>query len=343
MPSDPWKPTRRPERRRVGVAVPPPRHDGPERLSRPRRADADMGSRLGYGPVPPDSLAGAHAPSAFGQRPEALAEDGEASAISAPPGGDRTEALVSNGRSSARVRRFSRRQGVAAGIAAAVAVLGVVLAVTLPGRGASWPTSVSTMRREAARACQNPDVRSEPDQVNFACASPTRRILWVFALLTSGGRPAFVDHGTGRRGLEPIGPVQGGQLAWSLNLHHPYDPSNPVDSLEVAARAINNIIGGATVTGPDGTPVVQPGLESSPANCARYTGSSAVTSRPGFPARCARRVTRAGRAALVADVYRKWVVGASRGTAQRAVVLFENASNPGAPKVQAILKRLPGR
>jgi hypothetical protein len=27
---------------------------------------------------------------------------------------------------------------------------------------------------------------------------------------------------------------------WSLNLHHPYDPANPIDSLAGAARAINN-------------------------------------------------------------------------------------------------------
>ena len=83
-------------------------------------------------------------------------------------------------------------------------------------------------------------------------------------------------------------------MAWSLNLHHPYNPSNPIDSLEVAARAINNIIGGATLTGSDGQPVVQPGLESSPANCLRYTGSAALTSRAGFPSLCAKPVTAGG-------------------------------------------------
>jgi len=95
-------------------------------------------------------------------------------------------------------------------------------------------------------------------------------------------------------------------VAWSLNLHHPYDPSNPIDSIEVAARAINNIIGGATVTGADGSPVVQPGLEGDSANCLRYTGSAALTSRKGFPSLCASPVTSpAGQAALVADIYNR--------------------------------------
>ena len=51
-------------------------------------------------------------------------------------------------------------------------------------------------------------------------------------------------------------------------------------------------------------------------------------------------ISPAGQAALVADVYRKWVVGASPKDAQDAAVLFENAQNPGDPQVQAILKRL---
>ena len=48
-------------------------------------------------------------------------------------------------------------------------------------------------------------------------------------------------------------------MAWSLNLHHPYDPYNPIDSLEVAARAINNIIGGASLTGSTASPAFSPG------------------------------------------------------------------------------------
>jgi hypothetical protein len=185
-------------------------------------------------------------------------------------------------------------------------------------------------------------VKSEPGQVNFACGPATHQILWVFALMTSANNPNFADAKTGRVGLEPITPGQGGMVAWSLNLHHPYDPTNPVDSIEVAARAINNIIGGATVIGVNGRPVVQSGLESDPANCLRYTGSATVISRHGFPGLCARPLTIAGQAALVADVYQRWVVGAAPQAAQNAAVLFGNAKNPGDPRVQAILRHLPG-
>ena len=136
------------------------------------------------------------------------------------------------------------------------------------------------MQSEITAARQNPNVVSEPGQVNFACGKDTSQILWVFALLTSNDNPGPRRRRTGRKGLEPITPAQGGQIAWSLNLHHPYDPFHPIDSLEVAARAINNIIGGATVTGANGNPTVQPaGLESKPGNCARYTGSPAIISR----------------------------------------------------------------
>jgi hypothetical protein len=161
-------------------------------------------------------------------------------------------------------------------------------------------------------------------------------------LMTSNNDPGFADAKTGRRGLEPITPAQGGQIAWSLNLHHPYNPLSPVDSLEVAARAINNIIGGATLTGANGKPAVQPGLESKPENCARYTGSPAVISRAGFPSRCASPVaTPEGQAALVADVYQRWMPGAGAVAAQNVSVLFQNAGDPGDPQVQAILKSLP--
>jgi hypothetical protein len=253
----------------------------------------------------------------------------------------RTEILVNRGRRTAFKTDLSRGRKIAAGTGI-LAVLITILVMVLPGGGASWPASVARVQSEIAAACQNPDVRSEPGQVNFACAASTRQILWVFALLTSGNDPAFTNARTGRQGLEPITPAQGGQVAWSLNLHHPYNPANPGDSLQVAARAINNIIGGATVTGTNGTPVVQPGLESDPANCARYTGSAAVTSRAGFPRLCAMPVTSpAGQASLVADVYQKWVVGSAPQAAQNAAVLFQNANNPGDPRVQAILLHLP--
>jgi hypothetical protein len=208
--------------------------------------------------------------------------------------------------------------------------------------GPSWPSSVATVQDEITTACQNSNVVSEPGQVNFACGKDTSQILWVFALLTSGDNPGYADAKTNRKGLEPITPAQGGEIAWSLNLHHPYNPANPVDSLQVAARAINNIIGGATLTGASGNPVVQPGLESKPENCARYTGSPALVSHAGFPSLCASPVASPeGQAALVADVYQQWMPGATPVAAQNASVLFENANDPGNPQVQAILKTLP--
>jgi hypothetical protein len=256
------------------------------------------------------------------------------------PAADRTEELLSQGRRSARCFRFTRTRMAMAGTAIA-AVLATVGVTVLVNGGASWPAGVAAVERQAGIACRNPDVKSEPGQVNFACASGTRQILWVFALLTSGNNPAYSEAKTGRQGLEPITPAQGNVVAWSLNLHHPYSPASPIDSIQVAARAINNIVGGATSIGANGQPVVQPGLLSDPGNCARYTGSRALTTRAGYPSLCARPVSSpAGQAALVADVYQKWVVGASPKAAHDAAVLFENAQNPGDPQVQAILKHL---
>ena len=253
----------------------------------------------------------------------------------------RTARLVNYGRSNSYQQGPSRGWVFGTGTVA-VALLAAILLLVLPGRGASWPGSVATVQSEIAQACRNPDVMSEPGQVNFACAKGTRQILWVLALMTSGNNPNFIDATTGRRGLEPITPTQGGMLAWSLNLHHPYNPANPIDSLQVAARAINDIVGGATVTGVRGGPVVQAGLEGSPANCARYTGSPAMISRAGFPSVCAKPLTAPqGQAALVADVFRRWVTGAAASAAHDAGVLYANARNPGSPQVQAILKHLP--
>ena len=245
-------------------------------------------------------------------------------------------------RSGAAGRGRSRRsRKVAIGSVAGLAVIGIgALIVLRPGP--SWPASVATVKSQITTACQNPNVAAEPSQVNFACDKDTSQILWVFSLLTSGDDPGYADAKTGRKGLEPITPTQGGEIAWSLNLHHPYNPLSAVDSLEVAARAINNIIGGATLTSANGTPTVQPGLESKPDNCARYTGSAAIISHAGFPSLCASPVTsREGRAALVADVYKQWMPGASPVAAQNASVLFQNAGNPGDPQVQEILKSLP--
>jgi hypothetical protein len=253
----------------------------------------------------------------------------------------RTETLINLGRYNSYRTGLSRTQKAAIGLVLAAGLI-IGMVVMLSGAGASWPASVATVQSQINKACQNPDVVSEPDQVNFACDPATRQVLWVFALMTSGNDPTFNDAASGRLGLEPITPAQGGQVAWSLNLHHPYNPFNPIDSLQVAARAINSIIGGATVTGTGGTSVVQPGLESNAANCLRYTGSSAVSSHAGFPPLCAQPLSGlAGQGALVADVYQRWIVGAPPGAAQDAAVLFENFNNPGDPQVQAILKQLP--
>jgi hypothetical protein len=258
----------------------------------------------------------------------------------------RTQALIDRGRrnakrgAAARPRMPKSRKGVliVAGIAAVITIAALLIFRSSPG----WPPSVATVQSQIETACKNPNVASEPEQVNFACGKDTSQILWVFSLMTSGNNANFSDAKTGRQGLEPITPAQGGQVAWSLNLHHPYSPMDPVDSLQVAARAINNIIGGATLTGSNGKPVVQPGLESNPDNCVKYTGSSAVVSHTGFPDQCAQPVTSTtGQAALVADTYRQWVVGATAAAAYDVGVLFSNASNPGNPQVQTILKSLP--
>jgi hypothetical protein len=292
----------------------------------PDGTESDGG--LPAGPVPVRSPA----------RPESA--EGEPAGPACDPE-DRTADLVNHGRHGARRRHRFRGMVLAAVAAATVAALVTVLVLDMSRAKPGWPASVAKVQRQIAVACQNPDVASEPSQVNFACAKGTRQILWVFALLTSRNNADYASIKTGRQGLEPITPAQGGEVAWSLNLHHPYNAGNPIDSLEVAARAINNIIGGATLTAANGKPVVQSGLLSVAANCARYTGSGAVTSRHGFPDRCAKPITTAaGLGYLVADVFQKWVVGAPPSAAQNAAVLFQNAKDPGDPRVRAILRAL---
>jgi len=257
----------------------------------------------------------------------------------------RTEALINRGRAPAGRSRTQWLRSHLRAIAITLAAFGigiVALVIALPGGGASWPGSVAQVQAEITTACENPNVAAEPSQLDFACAKSTQQVLWVFALLTSGNNPGFVDQTTGRKGLEPIQPTQGGDIAWSLNLHQPYNPANPVDSLQVAARAINNIISGATLTSSSGTPDVEPGLESTAANCQRYTGSALLVTRTGFPARCAQPVsTPSGEAALVTDVFQQWMGGTPSQMASQAGVLFENADNPGNQQVQAILASLP--
>ncbi|HEY1918100.1 MAG TPA: hypothetical protein VGH27_21205 [Streptosporangiaceae bacterium] len=254
---------------------------------------------------------------------------------------DRTETMIIQGRAGAAARRGLTFKHKVIGGSVAVVLLVTVMILVLTSGGPGWPTSVATVQNEVNQACQNANVLSEPGQVNFACAKDTRQVLWVFALMNSNDDANYANAKTGRMGLEPITPAQGGEIAWSLNLHHPYSATNPVDSLEVAARAINNIAGGATLTGSNGRPVVESGLESSSANCLRYTGSTALTKHAGFPSLCAQPVSSAaGQAALVSDVYQKWIVGATPQQAQDAALLYTNAQDPGNPQVQAVLKHL---
>jgi hypothetical protein len=275
----------------------------------------------------------------------ARAANGHARSVPGPrlhPAEDRTRALIDHGRRNVDRKRLSRGRKITI-VTAALVVIVTVLVLVVFRQGASWPPSVATVQSEITTACQNPNVASEPGQVNFACGKMTSQILWIFALMTSNDNPSYTDAKTGREGLEPITATQGGEVAWSLDLHNPYNPANPVDSLEVAARAINNIVGGATLTNAKGNPAVQPGLESNPANCERYTGSSAVIARAGFPDLCAEPVSStAGQAALVGDVYKDWVIGATATATRNVSVLYENADDPGNPQVQAILQTLPG-
>ncbi len=277
--------------------------------------------------------------------PDGGAEPNVAVPGAIPGDGGRTEALINRGRPGPRRPRRRRLRAhwrlIAAGAVTLIAVVAATLVATR-GPGAAWPASVTRVQAQIKQACANPDVAAEPSGLNFACGKDTSPVLWVFALLTSGGNPTFVDQATGRKGLEPVQPEQGGDIAWSLNLHHPYDPASPVDSLSVAARAINNIISGATLTSSTGSAQIEPGLESKPANCQRYTGSAKLATRPGYPAACATPVTSpSGQAALVSDVFRQWMGGTPSRIASEAGVLFENAGNPGDPQVQAILASLP--
>jgi hypothetical protein len=224
----------------------------------------------------------------------------------------RTEALINHGRQRAR-RRQGRNRGrgllrhwrIFAVVAVALTAGIVAVLVTAGGPTPGWPASVAGVQAQIKAACANPDTAAEPSGLNFACGKDTQQVLWVFSLLTSGDNPRYADAATGRTGLEPITPAQGGDIAWSLNLHHPYNPASAADSLTVAARAINNIISGATLTSASGGAAVEPGLESTAANCQRYTGSPKLVSHAGYPASCAAALTSAGTQLLVSDAFQR--------------------------------------
>lgn len=249
---------------------------------------------------------------------------------------DPAAGVVKYGRVVAKSRRHVPSVRVIS-IAVSCLVLLILLVARVAESSPSWPASVAQVQSEVTEACKNPDVRSEPGQVNFACNTP--QMLWVFAYAGSGDRPSFNDPKTGRAGLEPIVPSAGSEVAWSLNLHAPYNPYSPVDSIQVAARAINNIIGGATVTTAHGKPIVQPGLEGVPANCLRYTGSSALTSRAHYPPVCKYPVVHPS--LLVGDVWQRWVAGSTPAQVRAIMVLYINAENPGSAKAQSVIRNLP--
>ena len=147
------------------------------------------------------------------------------------PGPDqRTEALINHGRPRARRSRPRRILGTGGCSRSARSRCWPGSsrrwsrwAAAAPAGRPAWPPS----RPRSSRPAQNPDVAAEPSGLNFACDKDTQPVLWVFSLLTSGNNPSFVDQSTGRKGLEPIQPAQGGDIAWSLNLHHPVQPGQP--------------------------------------------------------------------------------------------------------------------
>jgi hypothetical protein len=344
--------------RRLLAVLPPDGPPGWGNVATPRQAGAPAGEPAAgaAGPPPAAGVRYAYEVDAYGGDPGDHQEPGhdpdpgpfddgpdpDGPGPAGPAG--RTEALINHGRSRAKPARSRRvlAHWRMIAVAAVALVAGIVAVLLVVGSGgASWPASVTTVQAEIKQACENADVAAEPSGLNFACAKDTQPVLWVFSLLTSGDSPGFVDQSTGRKGLEPIQPSQGGDIAWSLNLHHPYNAANPIDSLQVAARAINNIISGATLTSASGGALVEPGLESKAANCQRYTGSAKLVSRSGYPARCAAPLTSAGTAAMVSDVFQQWMGGTPSQIAQQAGVLFQNADNPGDPQVQAILSSLP--
>jgi hypothetical protein len=289
------------------------------------------------GPVAAGTPEGPADPPVPGPVPDGGLADGGA-------GGGQAGALASYRRDAARRpgRRGLIRHWRFFAVGGTALTAGVVAVVVTAGNPApGWPASVATVQAEAETACANPDVAAEPSGLNFACAKGSQQVLWVFSLLTSGDNPRYTDPATGREGLEPITPAQGGDIAWSLNLRHPYNAASPADSLAVAARAVNNIISGATVTSASGGADIEPGLESTAAGCQRYTGSPALVTRAGYPAACAAPLTAAGSADLVSDVFRQWMTGDPARLASDAGVLFENAGNPGSSQVQAILASLP--
>ena len=232
----------------------------------------------------------------------------------------RTEALISHGRQRARrspgagccgTGGCSRSAAVAL-LAGSVAAL-VVSAAGAPAGRRAWPGAGGDQagvrepgrRGGAERAQLRVREGLAAGAVGILAAHQRRqpRVTWT----RDGPQGPGADPArAGRRHrlvAQPAPPVQ---------------PGERVDSLEVAARAINNIIAGATLTSTSGGALVEPGLESTAADCQRYTGSA----RAGDPVRATRRAApprspRRGEAALVGDAFAQWMGGTPSQIAAR--------------------------
>jgi hypothetical protein len=264
----------------------------------------------------------------------------------------RTQRMVEGGRANKyRRRRRPHRRLIGFIVGLALLVIGIFAAVAFWPR-ATWPSQVTTMQKEIPKACQG-NVASAPNGVNFACNPTNWQILWVFALETSGGNPSYGDPATFGMGLEPVDPSHvGGYVRQLMGSSFGYNPVDPTQNLQVAARAINNIVGGAVVT-VQGKQVVQPGLMSIGANCKAYTGSAQVSTPTGgtAPAICSLPITTVqGQGALVNDIWKRWasiIYGKQSKAAQvtpqgarNVAVLFSNAADPGNPSVVKVLQLL---
>ena len=98
-----------------------------------------------------------------------------------PAAGERTQTLIDRGRRSVSRARIPRSRKAVLAVAGLAAVI-VIASVFIFRADPSWPPSVATVRSQITTACQNPNVASEPGQVNFACGKATSQILWVLAI-----------------------------------------------------------------------------------------------------------------------------------------------------------------
>ena len=181
--------------------------------------DGQPGIRYAFeagSPVPAVTPEGPAVPPVPGRVPDGGAAGGQADA----PVAYRRAAARRPGRRGL-IRHW--RLVAVGGTALTAGVVAVMVTTGNPAPG--WPASVGVVQAEAKTACANPDTAAEPGGLNFACGKDTQQVLWVFSLLTSGDNPRFTDPATGREGLEPITPAQGGDIAWSLNLRH--TPTTP--------------------------------------------------------------------------------------------------------------------